>query len=209
MKHDRPGSTPQLPVLHPIEGFSKKLLSRLSDHAAHWVDGGPASGWEPVHSRFAKPVGSPDKRAQLVFTRVPNPPTEPTIQRWREQERLLVVPKPLTRADSLVFTRLAVRQRAFAIAAHPRAELANASDRARRLVARAAGLQVVLGFFPDELVPCWVLRDQDEPVLLGLPHHHLVPTLDPSRSLAALLGTARIKAHVHDVVPPRFAEVGS
>lgn len=189
-------------------GLSEALLGRLSDAAAQWVDAGPATGWEPVHSRFGKPVGTPDKRAQIVFTRVPNPPTDPAILRWGEHANQLVVPKSPARAVSLVFTRVAVRQRAFALGAHPRADLTKATERARRMVARAAGLQVVLGFFPNELVPSWLLHDGDQPVLLGLPHHHLVPTLDPARSLAAILGAARVKATAHDVEPTRIGELG-
>lgn len=180
-------------------GLSAKLVAKLSPHVARWVDGGSAGDWEPVHSRFAKPVGTPDKRPQLVFTRVPCPPTEPAIERWLDLERQLLVPREVPEDGTLVFTRLAVRRRAFAIAAHPRADLAAATERAKRLVNRAGRLQVALGFLDRELAPAWVLYDGDDPVMMGLPQHHLVPTRDPSTSLASFLSRARVKAQAHDV----------
>ena len=58
---------------------------------------------------------------------------------------------------------------------------------------------MALGFLDRELAPAWVLYDGDDPVMMGLPQHHLVPTRDPSTSLASFLSRARVKAQAHDV----------
>ena len=177
---------------------SSELLARLSVAAAFWVDGGAISRWAPVYGRLAKPVAMPGQQARYVLTKMASPPVEATIRRWVEHQRLLVV-APEDSSPSLVFWRLAVRQRAFAIDAHASADVRTAFDRVRELSARAAYLQVTLGFFAGESVPSWVVRDGDLPVMVGMPHFHLVPTADPSASLAALVGNARIKPQVHEV----------
>lgn len=189
------------------KALTDEHVTRLPETATCWVDGGPLHHWAPVHSRFAKPIASPGRRPQVIFTRTPNPPDDAVIRRWLEHQRGLVVPTPEPGGDHLVFWRLAVRQRAFAIDVQPRSDLGETVARAQLLIDRASRLRVTLGFFIGELTPSWVVRDGDEPVFVGLPDHHLVPTEDPSQSLAAMLASARIRSQVHDVVPePRKAD---
>jgi hypothetical protein len=192
-----------LPERDAGESLSLELRARLSDAPVLWVDGGPVLHWTPVHSRFAKPVTMPGHPPRFVFTRTPNPPEDPPIQRWLEQQRLLVVPKVRRRGELLIFWRLAVRQRAFAIDAHPRADLQRTLEQTKRLARRASRLSVAFAFFPGEPIPSWVVVDRDEPVFLGLPDHHLAPTTDPSVSLAAILAAARAKSRVHEVIAAR------
>lgn len=182
-------------------------LALLADTATCWVDGGPLHHWTPVHSRFARSVESPGRRPQVFFTRAPNPPADPVIAAWIAHQRRLVMPLVEAPSDHLVFWRLAVRQRAFAIDAQPRADLETSAERVQRLIDRAIRLRVTLGFFVGDLTPSWVVRDGEEPVFVGLPDHHLVATDDPSHSLAALLASARLRPQAHDLAPePRKVE---
>lgn len=176
-------------------------LVQLRETATCWVDGGPLHQWAPVHSRFARSIASPGRRPQVIFTRTANSPTDAAIDGWTAHQRQLVVPASEPEGAHMVFWRLAVRQRAFALDARTRADLSESVARAQRLIERASRLRVTLGFFIGDLAPAWVVRDGDEPVFVGLPDHHLVPTDDPSQSLAAMLASARIRPQVHDVVP--------
>lgn len=196
---------PQDPSALADRNIDERVLARLVGAPAHWVDGGPISGWKPVHSRFAKPVGMPGKRAKFVFTRIATPWTDPVVEGWLAHQRALVVPRK-RRGEGLVFWRLAVRQRAFAIDAYPRADAATAIERARWLVERYDALRVVLAFLPGELVPAWAVHDGRKPVFIGLPDHHLVPTVDVGESLAAILAGAQVRAQVRDVIGSPLAE---
>jgi hypothetical protein len=180
------------------EPLSDQLLARLSGEAALWVDGGSIARWAPVYGRAAKPVAPTGQHGRFVFTRIAAPPVEGTIRRWVEHQRMLVRAEDGV-SPQLVFWRLAARQRAFAIDAYPCVDVKTASDRVRGLAHRAAYLQVTLGFFAGETLPCWVVCDEETPVMVGMPHYHLVPTDDPAASLGALVGTARIKPQVHEV----------
>lgn len=175
------------------------LLAKLSTEAAFWVDGGSISRWRPVYGRSGKAVAPPGQTARFVFTRVPaTPPLEGSIRRWVEHQRRLVV-APESSSPSLVFWRLALRQRAFAIDTHASSDVKTASERVRHLARRAGDLQVALGFFAGESIPAWVVSDDDVAVMVGLPQYHLVQTSDPATSLAALVSSARIKPQVHEV----------
>lgn len=185
-------------VVTPAAGSGR---ARLSDRAARWIDGGPLETWAVVHGRFAKPVGPQGQQARFMFTRVAST-EEPVIASWSVHQRLLVdgAGEAATSGEQ-VFWRLAVRQRAIAIDAEPRADLRTATERARLVKRRAAQLRVALGFFAGEPIPSWVILNGDMPLFVGLPQHHLVPTSEPRLSLASLLAEAQVKAQVHEVGP--------
>ncbi|KRC59497.1 MULTISPECIES: hypothetical protein [unclassified Nocardioides] len=191
-----------------LGGLDPRVLERLAGAPAHWVDGGPISGWKPVHSRHAKTLAASGQRAKFVFTRIATPVADPVIEGWVRHQDSLVAPRRRT-GDALVFWRLAVRQRAFAIDARPRADVATAVENTRRLPLKIGRLRVALAFLPGRLVPAWAVHDGVQPVFVGLPDHHLVPTEDVGESLAAIIALARWKSQVHDVIAAPFADAAS
>jgi len=195
--------------LHPAAGSGRHRepassveLPRLSATAAFWVDAGSVDRWAAVYGRSMKPIAQAGQQGRFVLTKTPSPPVEGSIRRWVEHQRDVVV-APEVDSASLVFWRLAVRQKAFAIDAYPSADVRIASDRVRRITLRAAHLEVRLGFFAGSSIPSWVVVDGGTPVMVGMPEYHLVLTDDPALSLGALVATARIKPKVHEVTVER------
>lgn len=180
-------------------GLDDRVLERLVGAPVHWVDGGPISGWKPVHSRHAKALTPSGQRAKFVLTRITTPVADPVIQGWMLHQEAFVVPRRRT-ADALVFWRLAVRQRAFAIDARPRTDVVTAIESTQRLARKVGRLRVAFAFVPGQPVPGWAVHDGNAPVFLGLPNHHLVRTEEVGESLAAIVSLARLKSQVHDVI---------
>lgn len=199
--HTRDGGDPTVPAMARHD----RVLSRLSGSAVQWISGGPIHSWTPVHGRFGKPVTSPGHLPHIVITRTEAEPSYEANRLWLEHQRKLVRPRAVGTDGSMLFWRLAIKQRAFAIGAHPRPDLGTTIQRVDRLISRAGRLEVMLGYFPGELIASWVVLDKDEPVFVGLPEHHVMPTTDPTRSLAAILASARIRHQVHIILPPPHA----
>ncbi|WP_182377524.1 hypothetical protein [Nocardioides sp. WS12] len=186
-------------------GLDDRVLERLVGAPVHWVDGGPVSGWQPVHSRHAKALTPSGQRAKFVLTRIATPVADPVIQSWVRHQEAFVVPRK-QQADALVFWRLAVRQRAFAIDARPRTDVATAIEGTQRLARKVGRLRVAFAFLPGQTVPAWAVHDGTTPVFLGLPNHHLVRTEEVGESLAAIVSLARLKSQVHDVIAAPLME---
>jgi len=166
------------------------------DDAPYWVDGGPLHGWAATYSRLAHPIGTGEQRARFMFTKV-GASTAPVIERWIEHLASLGLRAGSGTAQ--VFFRIAVRQRALALCAQEFRDLTEAVEAARDITRRAASFSVSFGFFPGEPIPRWVVRDDDQPVFVGLPQHHLVRVSDPRASLAALVGAAHVRTKVHEI----------
>lgn len=152
---------------------------------------------------------------RFTFNRSVSTAPDPVVQRWQAIQSTFVESDEEISGPGIVFWRLAVRHRAVAIDATPASDLEESLRRARRAVRRAASLQVCFGFTEGQSVPNWVVHDDGTPVMIGLPARHLVLTSDPTRSLAAYLSAAQVKASVNDIgtvevpgprLPPGFRE---
>lgn len=177
------------------------MSSGQVDVSPLWVEGGPLDEWGAVHSRLAHPLSVGDQRARFMFTKV-GESKSPAIQGWMDHLQALGVSAGTGTAQ--VFWRLAVRQRSFALSAQHFRELGEAVENARLVTRRAAMMSVSFGFFPADPIPRWVVREEGQPIFVGLPQHHLVRVRDPRLSVAALLNSASVKVKVHVVPPPDF-----
>ncbi|MCW2854409.1 MAG: hypothetical protein JWR52_24 [Marmoricola sp.] len=182
--------------MNSLPGVAPSVPAEVADNELFWVDGGLLHGWAVAHSRLGHPLGTGDQQVRFMFTQS-NHTAVPLIQQW--VEHLGSVGVDADRGSSRVFWRIAVRQRSLALTAQPRGNVADAIESARQVSSRAAALTVSFGFAPSEPIPKWVVRDNDVPVFVGLPHHHLVRVTDPRASLAALVAGAHVRTKVHEI----------
>lgn len=175
------------------------LAARLSDHSVRWTAGGPLADWAPTYGPRHTAVATGGHAVKVALTRADPASGDAALGAWRRWQRQFVELPDRSGADTLIWWRLAVHQRVFAICAEPCTDAHAAVGVLRRIVRDASRLTVAFAHRPGQAVPDWVVHDHETPLFVGMPDYPLVGVTDRTSSLATLLRGARFHRYVHDI----------